>query len=104
MAVTCVTYVTQVGFLNSPADDNVGVKYGAYRIEESAMDVVTGAAVEKSHTRLIDTIAVYNKTKALADEFNETEKVEKQMKALAGKLVKSKDILYPCKFCRHLWT
>jgi len=51
--------------LYSPADDNVGVKYGAYRIEGSATDVVTRAAVEKSHTRLIDTIAVYreNSTK-----------------------------------------
>ena len=41
---------------------------------------------------------------ALVAEFNETEKVEDQIRALAGKLVKSKDILYPCKFCRHLWT
>jgi hypothetical protein len=89
--------------LYSSTDDNIGVKYGAYRIEESATDADTRSVVEENHIKLIDTISVFNKTKELVDDLNEVERVQEQMKALAGRLLKSKDILYPCRFCRHLW-
>jgi hypothetical protein len=39
----------------------------------------------------------------LAREWQQVLDLQKKMRELAEKAIKSSDILYPCQFCRRLW-
>ena len=93
----------EMKLLYSLTDNGLGMKYGAYIIEMSAVDADMRSVVECRHSGLIDAIAELKATKELVNEFFEAERLEERMKTLVGNLLKSKDILYLCKFCKHLW-
>ena len=89
--------------LYKATDDKIGVAFGAYKIEMSAASAKKRSAIEKEHWDFIHTIAEIKAASELAGLWFEASGIKEQMTAIAGKALKSNDILYPCKFCRHLW-
>jgi len=58
---------------------------------------------ESEHWALIQELAKGKEMTELVSIGSEIKRLERQMKTLIDEAVKSKDILYPCRFCRHLW-
>ena len=84
-------------------DDQVGLSFGAYRIEGSVKSADERTLVEKEHHDFIYDIASLELLGALVDTWTEVLKIQQNMQALVTKALKSKDILYSCRFCKHLW-
>ena len=84
-------------------DNRPGVFYGAYRIEKLAKNSKERIQVENEHKELILVVAELKATEELAEECVGVMRLQDHMQAVAGKTLKSRDILYPCKFCKHLW-
>ena len=59
--------------------------------------------VEKEHRDLSDEIAQTDEMKNLVNLSIDIIKLQEAMRTIAMKALKSSDILYPCRFCRHLW-
>lgn len=86
-----------------PSDERIGVNYGAYGIETSATVAEACLLVAKEHRALIHHVAALKGMKELAGLWRKLLKLQEQMQPIARKTLRSNDILYPCKFCRHLW-
>ncbi len=84
-------------------DDKIGVSYGAYKIEVSATNENERSQVEKDHRQYISQIANNIGMMRLVELWQEVTTLQDQMYSIGNRALKSSDILYPCRFCRHLW-
>lgn len=84
-------------------DNQLGISYGAYRIEESANTPEARLLIEKEYRRFIRSLSKTSTMKQLANSWLEVGELEVQMSTIADKMLKSGDIFYVCRFCRHLW-
>ena len=80
-----------------------GLSFGAYVIETSAATENDRNLVEKEHQDLKDQIAQTTEIKNLTSIWIDIVKLQESMQAIALEKLKSSDILYPCRFCKHLW-
>ena len=83
--------------------DQHGVSCGDFKIELAATLDKERLTIQKRHMDYINTIANYEGMKLLIEFWRDVEVLQNQMKIIADKVIRSKDILYPCRFCRHLW-
>ncbi len=81
----------------------VGVACGDFKIDSVALTEEQRKAVQQQHSKLTQSLAKNKAVKQLVDYWHEIEGLEEHMTQLASKILKSRDILYPCRFCRHLW-
>ncbi len=80
--------------LPSPA-----VMFGRFAIEESGgVERVRGP-----HMEMIRRLARLDSLKEALAVWSEIEDLRKKMGEIGRRIVKSRDILYPCQYCRHLW-
>lgn len=86
-----------------PPDDRIGVNYGAYKISASETTADACVSVVEEHRALIHHVAALKGMKELAGSWRKLLKLQEQMQPIARRTLRSNDILYPCKFCRHLW-
>lgn len=84
-------------------ENQKGLSFGAYIIETSIATTKDRNMVEKEHRDLSDEIAQTDEMKNLVNLSIDIIKLQEAMQAIAMKALKSSDILYPCRFCRHLW-
>lgn len=84
-------------------DDGKGVAIGAFRITLLNVGLRKISSVEKKHWDVVERLAALDQVKELAKIWREADDIESHMQAIASKILKSNDILYPCRFCRHLW-
>lgn len=84
-------------------DDQKGVAYGAYKIEMSVTSSEERSSIEKEHLDFTYCVAGLKRMKKLVDLWREVIRLQERMQAIVSKALKSNDILYPCRFCRHLW-
>ena len=91
------------GLVYRSGDDNRGVFYGAYRIERSASDPTERIRIEDEHRQLVTVIAELKATKELKGNCFDLVRLQEHMQTIVGRLLKSRDILYQCRFCKHLW-
>lgn len=84
-------------------DDQIGVSYGAYKIELTATSETERSLVEKDHRQYISHIASNKDMTRLVEIWQEVNTLQDQMYSIGNKALKSGDILYPCMFCKHLW-
>ena len=80
-----------------------GLSFGAYVIKTSITSIEDRTLVEKDHRNFSYEIAQTDKMKELASLWSDIEKLQEAVRAIATKTLKSNDILYPCRFCKHLW-
>ncbi len=85
-----------------PADQH-GVSCGDFKIEMAATTDEERLSIQKGHIDYTKTIAGYEEMEQLIVIWHDIEVLQEQMKIIANKAIKSKDILYSCRFCRHLW-
>ncbi len=83
--------------------DQHGVACGDFKIDLEATSDEERLSIQKGHTDYAHTIARFKEMKQLSVLWHDVEVLQNQMQAIVGKTIKSKDVLYPCKFCRHLW-
>ena len=84
-------------------DDGQGLSYGAYKIELSAASAKERSKIEEEHRAFVSGIARFTSMKELATIWGEVLGLERRMVEIACKVLKANDLLYPCRFCRHLW-
>ena len=84
-------------------DSKIGLSFGAHLIETSARSAKSRTLLEKEHGEFILGIAAAKEMKELADLWSEVAELQEAMRAMAEKALRSNDILYACRFCRHLW-
>jgi hypothetical protein len=85
-------------------DDQLGLCYGAYRIEESANTPKARAITQEDYKNFIRSLSQTAVMKHLADSWLEASQLEEQISTIADKMLKSGDVFYICGFCRHLWV
>jgi hypothetical protein len=85
-------------------DAQLGLSYGAYRIEETVNTLDARLFIEGEYRKFIRSLSQTRTMKQLANSWLEIGELEVQMSTIAGKMLKSGDIFYECRFCRHLWT
>ena len=85
-----------------PSDQH-GVSCGDFKIELEATINEERLAIQKGHTDYTNTITSFGEMQQLIVIWHDIEVLQGQMKIIANKVIKSKDILYSCRFCRHLW-
>ena len=85
-----------------PSDQH-GVSCGDFKIELAATLDKERLAIQKEHTGYTNKVTGFEEMKILIELWHDVEVLQEQMKIIANKIIKSKDILYSCKFCRHLW-
>jgi hypothetical protein len=83
--------------------DGVGVACGDFKIDIVAVTEEQRKAAQEQHTILAQSVSHQEAMKQLVDCWQEIEDIEDHMTRLVTKTLKSRDILYPCRFCRHLW-
>ncbi len=84
--------------------DRPGFTYGAYLIEESADTSEVRILIEKEFRRFILFLSQTSTMRQLTQVWLEANRLETLITALADKALKSNDIFYQCRFCRHLWA
>jgi len=84
-------------------EDGVGVACGDFKIDIVAVTEEQRKAVQEQHLSLAKSMAENKAMKQLVYCWQEIEGLEDHMTQLASKILKSRDILYSCRFCRHLW-
>lgn len=84
-------------------ENEVGLCYQAYRIEDSIKNEEQRLLIETEHWDLINRIANLKVTRQLVDEWREAKELQERVREIANKDLKSNNILYPCRYCRHLW-
>jgi len=90
--------------LNYAISKNDGViSFGAYRITNPIPSMKKGETYQKEHLDFSNQLASMKPMKDLALLWKDIEDIQASMRAIATKIIKSKDILHPCRFCRHLW-
>lgn len=80
-----------------------GISFGAYNIEASVTSAKERVLVEKEHRKFSYELAEVGAMKELVGLWSEVGRIQKVMHNIATKVQKSNDILYPCRFCKHLW-
>ena len=83
--------------------DQHGVSCGDFKIELEATIDEERLSIQKEHTAYTNTISNFKEMKQLIVIWHDIEVLQNHMQTIANKVIKSKDILYPCRFCRHLW-
>jgi hypothetical protein len=81
-----------------------GLSYGGYQIEESADTSEERQLIEKEYRGFIRSLSKSSTMMQLASSWLEASQLENRMLTIADKMLKSSDIFYMCRFCRHLWT
>jgi len=81
----------------------IGLSFGAYLIETSATSTKSRNLLEKEHRQFIHEIAATKEMKDLASLWSEVVEIQEAMRAIVAKALKSNDILFACRFCKHLW-
>ncbi len=84
-------------------ENGQGVAAGDFKIDIGAATEEQRKAIQEKHSDLAMSIAQQQAMKQLVDRWHEIVALEGRMTQLVIKILKSRDILYPCKFCRHLW-
>ena len=84
-------------------DDGVGVACGDFKIDMAATTEEQRKTVQDEHSSLARSLAKHEDKKKLVDYWHEIKDLEDHMTQIASRVLKSRDILYPCRFCRHLW-
>lgn len=84
-------------------DDRHGVSCGDFKIELEATIDEERLSIQEEHTDYTNTISNSEEMEQLIVIWHDVEILQNQMQTIADKVIKSKDILYPCRFCRHLW-
>ena len=84
-------------------DDGIGVACGDFKIDNMVATREQRRAVQEKHRGLAIYLAEQKSMRQLVDCCQKIENLEQRMIQLATKTLKSRDILYPCRFCRHLW-
>ena len=84
-------------------DNEPGVALGDFKIELSASTANERTLIENEYKDFIHYLVGLEPMKELSTLWHEIQNVQEQMRALARKALKSNDILYQCRFCRHLW-
>lgn len=85
-------------------DEQVGLAYGAYKIEVSATSSEERSSIQAEHRELVSFLSQLTTMKQLVELWGGVEELQSQMGAIASKALKSGDIFYVCMFCKHLWT
>jgi len=83
--------------------DNKGISFGAYKIEGSISFVKDRDLVKKEHLDFSDQLAGIESMKSLAKLLTEIKEVQQSMHDIAIRISKSRNIFYPCRFCKHFW-
>ena len=94
----------RVDHMYRPSDDGIGVFYGAYRIDDYAESAEERMLIEREHWGLIESTAKLEKMVEIADIWKEVQRLQDQMKLIAGEALMSNDIFHHCRFCKHLWN
>lgn len=89
-------------FYNIPKS-RLGVAIGAYLIEASVSTTEEQNVVIEEHKEFTHEIARTDNMIELAAEWSQVKGLDAKMDLLVNKTVKSRDILYSCQFCKHLW-
>jgi hypothetical protein len=84
-------------------ENQLGLSFGAYIIEISAATKAVRDLVEKEHKDFSHEISRIGEMKDLVSLWSDIKELQESILALAMKDLKSSNILYPCRFCRHLW-
>ena len=79
-----------------------GVWYGDYVIEKAASSEEISEVGDR-HWEMINQLALTSEMRGIVQEWQQILPLQEQMRELAGKAVKSSDILSPCQFYRRLW-
>jgi hypothetical protein len=87
----------------APGDSN-GLNHCGYKIEESATTQKVRADVEAEFCELVSDFSGTPAIKSLVNSWKEVRRMEGQILGIANNILKSNDIFYPCRFCRHLWS
>lgn len=84
--------------------DQAGVVYGVgYVLETSAITAAEKSSIQKEHQGFVFRLTESKEMAELAKIWYEVLRLQEYMGKIAGTVLKSSDILYQCKFCRHLW-
>ncbi len=83
--------------------DQHGVACGDFKIDLKATSDEERLSIQKGHRDYAYTIAKIKEMKRLSVLWHDIDVLQNKMLEIAGKRLKSNDVLYPCKFCRHLW-
>jgi len=84
-------------------ENGLGVAAGDFKIDIGAATEKQRKAIQEKHSGLAMSIAQQQAMKQLVDCWHEIGALEGHMTQLVTKILKSRDILHPCRFCRHLW-
>ena len=84
-------------------DDKHGVSYGAYKVELSAKTSNKRSLIISEHRDFIKYIAELYDMNTLIELWKEVAGIQERMQSISIKALKSRDILYPCTLCKHLW-
>jgi hypothetical protein len=84
-------------------DNGKGVALGAYTIETTAATSKDYDSVVDEHKELIKNISKLGCMINLVFLWRDIMSLQESMKSIANRAVKSNDILYPCRYCKHLW-
>lgn len=84
-------------------ENGLGVAAGDFKIDIGATTEKQRKAIQEKHSDLAISIAQQQAMKQLVDCWHEIVALEGRMTQLVSRILKSRDILYPCRFCRHLW-
>jgi hypothetical protein len=85
-------------------DDQLGLSYGAYRIEKSANTPEERSLIEEVYRSFISSLSQTATMNQLANSWLEGRRLEVQISTITNKMLKSSNIFFMCMFCRHLWT
>ncbi len=84
-------------------ENGLGIAAGDFKIDTGAATETERKAIQAKHSGLAVSIAQQQAMKQLVNCWHEIVALEEHMTQLVSKILKSRDILYPCRFCRHLW-
>lgn len=84
-------------------EDGVGVVCGDFKIDTVAVTEEERKAAQERHSALAMSMYQQQAMRKLVECWQEIEDLESHMTQLATRACRSRDILYPCRFCRHLW-
>ncbi|MBU2009193.1 MAG: hypothetical protein KJ624_05070 [Chloroflexi bacterium] len=76
-----------------------GVMFGAFATEESG----ELEAVRRPHLEMIRKLADLDNMKEALRVLSEIRDLEGKMSGITSHILKAHDILYTCRYCRHLW-
>jgi hypothetical protein len=85
-------------------EDQLGLSYGAFRIEESAKTSEARLLIEEKYRKFIHYLSETSTMIELANSWLQASQLELQVSSLAEDALKSGDIFYMCRFCRQLWA